>query len=198
MLSEKALRAAAKEVNEVVGVEPPINTKAPVSELIEKLKEAKETVIDPAQDEFTEATQAVLDELDEPQEEAKAPTRKPKPAPVKEEEPEEDPDEDPEEEEVVEKKSSKKPAKKEGAKKEGPKKAGEPGKPGIIATIVSLIEESGKKGITKAEILKELVDRFPERSEDSMKNTINVQVPARINKEKFPVKKLEGDRYCKA
>jgi len=183
MLSEKALRAAAKEVNEVVGVEPPINTKAPVSELIEKLKEAKETVIDPAQDEFTEATQAVLDELDEPQEE----------------EPEEDPDEDPdEEEEVVEKKSSKKPAKKEGTKKEGPKKAGEPGKPGIIATIVSLIEESGKKGITKAEILKELVDRFPERSEDSMKNTINVQVPARINKEKFPVKKLEGDRYCKA
>lgn len=179
MLSEKALRAAAKEVNEVVGVEPPINTKASVSELIEKLKEAKETVIDPAQDEFTDATQAVLDELDEPQEEAKAPTRKPKPAPVKEEEPE-------------------KPAKKEGAKKEGPKKAGEPGKPGIIATIVSLIEESGKKGITKAEILKELVDRFPERSEDSMKNTINVQVPARINKEKFPVKKLEGDRYCKA
>lgn len=165
MLSEKALRAAAKEVNEVVGVEPPINTKASVSELIEKLKEAKETVIDPAQDEFTEATQAVLDELDEPQEEAKAPTRKPKPAP---------------------------------AKKEGPKKAGEPGKPGIIATIVSLIEESGKKGITKAEILKELVDRFPERSEDSMKNTINVQVPARINKEKFPVKKLEGNRYCKA
>jgi len=177
MLSEKALRAAAKEVNDVVGVEPPINTKAPVSELIEKLKEAKETVIDPAQDEFTDATQAVLDELDEPQEE--------------------DPDEDPDEE-VVEKKSSKKPAKKEGAKKEGPKKAGEPGKPGIIATIVSLIEESGKKGITKAEILKELVDRFPERSEDSMKNTINVQVPARINKEKFPVKKLEGDRYCKA
>ena len=111
MLSEKALRAAAKEVNDVVGVEPPINTKAPVSELIEKLKVAKETVIDPAQDEFTEATQAVLDELDEPQEEAKAPTRKPKPAPVKEEEPEEDPDEDPEEEEVVEKKSSKKSSK---------------------------------------------------------------------------------------
>lgn len=184
MLSEKALRAAAKEVNDVVGVEPPINTKASVSELIEKLKEAKETVIDPEQDEFTEATQAVLDELDEPQEEAKAPTRKPKPAPVKEEEEEEEEEE--------------KPAKKEGAKKEGPKKAGEPGKPGIIATIVSLIEESGKKGITKAEILKELVDRFPERSEDSMKNTINVQVPARINKEKFPVKKLEGDRYCKA
>lgn len=164
MLSEKALRAAAKEVNDVVGVEPPINTKAPVSELIEKLKEAKETVIDPEQDEFTEATQAVLDELDA-------------------------------EEEAEEEAPKKKAPKKKGT---APKKAGEPGKPGIIATIVSLIEESGKKGITKAEILKELVDRFPERSEDSMKNTINVQVPARINKEKFPVKKLEGDRYCKA
>jgi len=179
MLSEKALRAAAKEVNEVVGVEPPINTKASVAELIEKLKEAKAEVIDPEQDEFTEATQAVLDELDEEEEE------------VEEEEAEEA------EEEEVEEKPAKKASKKEG-KKSAPKKAGEPGKPGIIATIVALVEGSGKKGITKEEILAELVANFPDRSEDSMKNTINVQVPARINKEKFPVKKLEGNRYCKA
>lgn len=193
MLSEKALRAAAKEVNEVVGVEPPINTKAPVAELIAKLKEAKEKVIDPAQDEFTEATQAVLDELEDDVEEVPpVPKRKPKPAPVEEDEA---PEEEAEEEAET---TAKKAPKKEGKKGTAPKKAGEPGKPGIIATIVSLVEGSGKKGITKAEILAELVANFPDRSEDSMKNTINVQVPARINKEKFPVKKLEGDRYCKA
>lgn len=83
--------------------------------------------------------------------------------------------------------------------KKGPiKKAGAEGKPGIIATIVSMIEGSGKKGVTKAEILAELMEQFPERPEQSMKNTINVQVPARINKEKFPLKKIEGDRYVKA
>jgi hypothetical protein len=185
MISEKALRVAAKEVNEVLDVDPPINTKAPVSELIEKMKEAK-TLIDPTQDEFTEATQAVLDELEE--EKPAAPVRKAKPA-AKAVEAEEAPEDAPEGEAEA-------PVKK--VKKGAPKKAGEPGKPGIIATIVSLVEGSGKKGITKAEILKQLVDQFPERSEDSMKNTINVQVPARINKEKFPVKKLEGDRYCKA
>jgi hypothetical protein len=79
-----------------------------------------------------------------------------------------------------------------------PEKAGEPGKPGIIATIVTLIEKSGKKGITKEAILEELKEAFPDRDEKSMKNTINVQVPARINKEKWPVEKLEGGLYRKA
>ena len=79
-----------------------------------------------------------------------------------------------------------------------PEKAGEPGKPGIIATIVSLIEKSGKKGITKDAILAELKEQFPDRDEASMKNTINVQVPARIGKEKFPVSKLEGGLYYKS
>ena len=83
--------------------------------------------------------------------------------------------------------------------KKGPiKKAGEEGKPGIIQTIVSLIEGSGKKGITKEEILDELKENFPDRNEQSMKNTINVQVPARISKEKFKLVKLEGNRYAKA
>lgn len=83
--------------------------------------------------------------------------------------------------------------------KKGPiKKAGEEGKPGIIQTIVSLIEGAGKKGITKEEILDELKENFPDRNEQSMKNTINVQVPARISKEKFKLVKLEGNRYAKA
>ena len=63
---------------------------------------------------------------------------------------------------------------------------------GVIATIVSLIEKSGKKGITKDEILEQLVEAFPDREKVSMKNTINVQVPNRITKEKFPVKVKDG------
>ena len=88
------------------------------------------------------------------------------------------------------------PAPKKKGKK--PEKAGEPGKPGIIATIVKAIEDSGKKGITKTEILEILKEEFPDRNEDSMKNTINVQVPARIQKEKFNLEKLEGERWTKA
>ena len=191
MLSEKALRAAAKEVNEVVGVSPAINTKGSISEITEKLKEAIDKLIDPAQDEFTEATQAVLDELgNENLEEAVAPKRgAKKPAAVAP--PEDEPEDEPEDDEPAEEAPKK-------VKKGAPKKAGAEGKPGIIATIAGMIEKSGKKGVTKKEILAQLVEDFPDRSEESMKNTINVQVPARINKEKFTLKKLEGDRYAKA
>jgi len=79
-----------------------------------------------------------------------------------------------------------------------PEKAGEPGKPGIIATIITLIEKSGKKGITKDAILEELKEAFPDRDEKSMKNTISVQCPSRISKEKWPVEVLEGGLYRKA
>jgi len=77
-------------------------------------------------------------------------------------------------------------------KKETAKKS-----PGIIATIVSLIEKSGKKGITKDEIHEQLVTLFPDRDEKSMRSTINVQVPNRVSKEKFPVEKLESGCYRK-
>ena len=149
------------------------------SEYLEtKIKEVAE-MIDPKQDEFTDETQKVIDAL------------------TKEEEPEE-------EVKPVRGKSPKTSAKEEKTEKEDkpkgkkPEKAGEPGKPGIIQTIVNAIEKSGKKGVTKEELLETLKEEFPDRNEQSMKNTINVQVPARINKEKFPLKKLEGGRYAKA
>jgi len=68
---------------------------------------------------------------------------------------------------------------------------------GVIATIVELIENAGKKGITKNQILEELKVRFPDRNPKSMKNTINVQVPGRISKERFTVIKTEDGRYRK-
>lgn len=125
------------------------------------------TLVDPKVDTFEDSTQKILDALAE-----------------------EDEEEEEEEEEPA-------PKKKAGKKKGPIKKAGEPGKPGIIATIVSMIEDSGKKGISKDDILAELIELFPDRNEQSMKNTINVQVPARINKEKFPIEKLEGGLYRK-
>lgn len=135
-------------------------------------------------DKFTDETQEVFDELDVPEEmEEVKPVRggKAKAAkPAKEEAKEDDAP------------AEKKP------KGKKPEKAGEPGKPGIIATIVSLIEGAGKKGISKQAILKELQADFPGRDEKSMKNTINVQVPARIRKERFELVKLENGNFAKA
>lgn len=83
-----------------------------------------------------------------------------------------------------------------GAKGPKEKKAKATKGPGVISTIVEAIEGAGKEGITKDEILKKLVAVFPERSSESMKKTIWVQVPSRISKEKFKVGVIDG-RYFK-
>ena len=61
------------------------------------------------------------------------------------------------------------------------KKSNKTKKVGVIATIVDCIS---KQPITKENILKILVKTFPDRLEEAMKKTINVQVPNRIKKEK--------------
>lgn len=71
-------------------------------------------------------------------------------------------------------------------------------KPGVIATIAYMLENSGRRGVSKEEILEALVIAFPDNAEKSMKNTINVQVPSRISKEKFQVVHLKSGRYRKA
>ena len=58
---------------------------------------------------------------------------------------------------------------------------------GVIATIASCIENSGKTGVSKEEILEKLVATFPDRDAAGMKKTINIQVSSRISKEKFKV-----------
>lgn len=70
-------------------------------------------------------------------------------------------------------------------------------RPGVIKTIISCIENANKKGISKEEILKRLKVSFPERKEESMKKTINVQVPNRITKEHFEVKKTKDGKFYK-
>ena len=67
---------------------------------------------------------------------------------------------------------------------------------GVIASIAQLIEES-KSGITKEEILENLIVRFPENDPDSMMGTIKAQVPYRINKERFLIEKDSEGRWHK-
>lgn len=63
-------------------------------------------------------------------------------------------------------------------------------KPGVIATIVDMVKNGNEgKGVSKQDILERLKKAFPDRSVTSMKNTVSVQVPHRINKERFPVAK---------
>lgn len=122
MATEKALRAAAKEMQNVMGLEPPINTKAPIDELTDQLKEAIDQIQDG--DEFSETTQAVIDEfleVEEEEEEVPAPKKAKKPAPpapkkktpvVEDDDEEDEEDEEEDEEVVVPKKGTKKPVKK--------------------------------------------------------------------------------------
>ena len=84
------------------------------------------------------------------------------------------------------------------AKEKKEKKAGGVKGPGVIATIVETIEAAGKKGVTKQEIWDILCKKFPDRDTESMRNTINVQVPNRIKKERWPVGVTEDGYYYKA
>ena len=53
---------------------------------------------------------------------------------------------------------------------------------GVIGMIQKIVTEDGP--ITRKGILAKLMKEFPDRSEDSMNNTIKVQLPARMAKEK--------------
>lgn len=71
--------------------------------------------------------------------------------------------------------------------------------PGVVETIVTMIIDAGKEGVTKADILKELVKKFPDRKAEGMKRTVNLHVPSCITRERFDVEKIEGtDKYRKA
>lgn len=228
-MKKEQLIAAAKELNELFGIDPAIPTKKSTTEdeLTEKLIEAAEMIEEG--DEISEETIEVLteigapgfesdeddsdedsdDEKEEAEEEEEKPAKDKKAAKKEEKAPakkvemkpakgkkvvEEDP-EDEEEEEKPTKKADKKPAKKEAApvKKEKKEKG-----PGVIQTIADLIENSGEKGISKDKILEKLEKVFPDKALDSMKGTINVQVPNRISKERFLIERLENGNYRKA
>lgn len=69
-----------------------------------------------------------------------------------------------------------------------------PGKgPGVIAAILTILQATtATTPITKAGIVDKLKAQFPDRDADSMKSTVNVQVPSRMAKEKN-VKIISGE-----
>ena len=86
-------------------------------------------------------------------------------------------DDEPSEEEI-------KKAKEARAKTRATKKEKKPKGPGIISTIIEVIEDAKKKGITKDAILDVLEERFPDRQRDAMARTVGVQLGGRLKKEK--------------
>jgi len=62
MLNEKMMRDAAQELNEVLGLKPPINVKKDLEYLSTEMRKAIK-LIKPAEDEFTRATQKVINEI---------------------------------------------------------------------------------------------------------------------------------------
>jgi len=187
MATKKELTTVAKELNKVLGLDPAIDTgsRVKLAGLEEAIKQAI-GLIEPG-DEFTEATQAIIDELngssadmeDEDEEDLDA---------LEEEAPEgdDDDDDDDDEEDLDAPEGEEEPPLKSDKKEK---------KVGVIKSIIELIEKSGQKGISKEEILEELIKRFPDRQPTSMKNTINVQVPTRISKERFPLEKTPDNKF---
>lgn len=67
----------------------------------------------------------------------------------------------------------------------------------IIEAIVEIILNSGRAGVTKQEILEQLIARFPDKDPAWLQGTINIQVPSRINKQRFQLERIEGNKYRK-
>ena len=84
-------------------------------------------------------------------------------------------------------------AEKKASSKKDPLK---PKVPGVIESIFLAIEKSGEKGISKAQILAHLVQKFPDREKEGMEKTINVQLPKRMSKEReVKIEKTEKGNF---
>ena len=191
MVNEKQLRKAAAELHDVMGLEPKINTKASVAVLTAGIVEAIDK-IDP-DDEFSEATRAVIEELSA--EEGKPAPKKGKgkgnPAPKKkkpvyEEEEEEEDDvfdegeefgTDEEEEEEDEKPTPKK-KKKTGAPSKGTK-------PNFKreGSMAQFMDETVKKGGTWDEIFNAIDKEAKKRGVKTSMSTIKAHVRFRVSKD---------------
>lgn len=127
---------------------------------------------------------------------AKKSSKKAKAAKSDDDEGEEE-DEDEEEEEEDSGKAKKSSKKDSGKAKAKAKKAEKEDKgPGVIASIIEFLKEaSSKNPISKADLVKKLAKRFPDRGEDSMKSTVNIQVPSRLVKDKDLNVKKNDDGY---
>lgn len=223
----KKLIAAAKELNDLLGLNPPIKTTSiKEDKLKELLLEAAENLVVEDEEDVSEATVKALKSIG-----AKIPWLEDEDKDVEEIEDiegmededvddDQDDDEDDQDEDEVEEIKTEPVPEKSAKKEEKPKKADKPTKEektdkpkgkkpekakgksgkGIIATIVSLLENATKKQpITKAEIIDVLKKEFPDRDVRGMTRTVHVQVPGRISREKFKLGVTEdGKGFYKA
>jgi hypothetical protein len=75
-------------------------------------------------------------------------------------------------------------------------KSKEPKGPGVITTILSLVTNSGKTGISKADILSKLTEMFPDHNPEGLGKTISVQLPKRLSKERnVKIEKTEKGNF---
>lgn len=219
----KKLIAAAKELNDLLGLNPPIKTTSiKEDKLKELLLEAAENLVVEDEEDVSEATVKALKSIG-----AKIPWLEDEDKDVEEiediegmEDEDVDDDKDDQDDDEVEEIKTESVPEKSAKKKEKPKKADKPTKEektdkpkgkkpekakgksgkGIIATIVSLLEKATKKQpITKAEIIDVLKKEFPDRDVRGMTRTVHVQVPGRISREKFKLGVTEdGKGFYKA
>jgi len=155
VMNTDQLRKAAADLNKTLGLEPKIDTRLAKEELTKKVSKAGAMLEDG--DKIEQNTFDVLAELEVDI-----------PAGVKK----------------VKAQKAEKDSGKEGKPKASQKKA-EPGKPGVIATILEIVKAASKdKPVTSEQILKKLEKAFPEKDPNSMMNTIKVQLPGRMSREK--------------
>ena len=94
-------------------------------------------------------------------------------------------------------KSKKKKKGKKAVARKAEKKEKEAKQPGVIASILKIIQEHGP--VNKKDILSRLKRIFPNRDADAMSRTINVQLPGRMSKEKKVkiIRDKDGGYYIK-
>lgn len=166
------LISVAKEMNEEMGLKPPINVKGTVTQLKNGIKDNAKDIV--PQDPFSEETWKYLEKnklasrrVEEPPKEKATKTKG--------------------------KEETKKPAPKKTKQKSN-------GRPGVIKEIYSLVKKATKRNpITREEIHEHLVETFPERNAPSLLSTVKTQVPGRINREAdFNLTKNKDGAFYKA
>jgi len=158
MATKKELTTVAKELNEVLGLDPAINTgsRVKVSDLEEAIKQAI-GLIEPG-DEFTEATQAIISALSPaPQEDAPEEEAPEEEAPEGDDEDDDDAGDDAGSEEEEEEETPPEPPKadKKKEKKDKPAKKAK-AKDGNKPTKKKIVLECLKKGATIEQMAKEI------------------------------------------
>lgn len=168
LTSREHLNIAAADLNEVMGLEPGIDTTADDKVFMKAFKKAVEMAT--STDSFSDHTWDVFAALGIGPERAKKNSKPAGKAPKADK---------------ADKKPAGKPekAEKKAKPEKAPKASKEPKGPGVIATIIDFID-SAKGKFTRDDIHAALVKAFPDRDESSLMATIKTQVPGRLSKER--------------